>query len=84
MPTDGAAVFEHYRSLFEDASTCSVPNIPSYSGCLAHLAKTMTVSNLNSTVETFEGRAKRYLAFRMRQQVGYEVRTQHGNKINDK
>jgi hypothetical protein len=83
MPTDRVAVFEHYRSLFEDASTCFIPNIPSYSGCLAHLAKTMAVSNLNSIVETFEGRAKRYLAFRMRQQVGCEVRTQHGNKIND-
>jgi hypothetical protein len=35
-------------------------------------------------LHTFEGRAKKYLAFRMRQQVGYEVRTQHGNKINNK
>ncbi|CEP09170.1 hypothetical protein [Parasitella parasitica] len=63
MPVDRAA------TLFDDPADCSAGYIPSYSSCLSHMAKTMAIFNLNMIVETFEERAKSFLAFRLRQEL---------------
>jgi hypothetical protein len=73
MSLDRASAFEHYQTLFNNATDCMVEDTPSCVDCLTHMAVTMSAANRNMVSETFEGCAKAFLAFRMRRGLRSEV-----------
>ncbi|KAG0162350.1 hypothetical protein DFQ30_002255, partial [Apophysomyces sp. BC1015] len=72
LPTDTAEVFEQFKSQFTNPNDCCVAPLPGYSPCLAHLAKTIEVININAITETFESRCLRFIAHRIRQLLDHE------------
>ncbi|KAG0177618.1 hypothetical protein DFQ28_004190, partial [Apophysomyces sp. BC1034] len=72
LPTDTAEVFEQFKSQFTNPNDCCVAPLPGYSPCLAHLAKTIEVININAITETFESRCLRFITHRIRQLLDHE------------
>jgi hypothetical protein len=75
FPNDRSQVFMEYRDGFKDPSTCTTFFMPGYAQCLSFMKDQISTMNKNAITETFRLRAEKYLAYKLKQGVDHEVKT---------